>query len=88
VDRLAIYGLPFLGLLLLFSSWSVSALLLFITLLFFESLLPQFSLLHGVFGGRYLFLSTVLISSLISIWYWRTSLSVKRPSQKIHTGGE
>jgi hypothetical protein len=88
VDRLAIYGLPFLAVLLLSSSWSVNALLLFITLLFFESLLPQFSLLHGVFGGRYLFLSTVLISSLISIWYWRTSLSVERSNQKILSGGE
>jgi hypothetical protein len=76
VDRLAIYGLPFLGILLLNSSWRIYSLFLFVTLLFLESLLPQFSILRGIPGGSYLYLSVVLAVSMLTIWL---ALSSKNP---------
>ena len=70
IDRLSIYGLPFLGVLLLSNHYANTQFRLFLGLLFCESLLPQFSILHGVPNGRYLFLALVLSSSVISIWQW------------------
>jgi len=72
IDRLAIYGLPFLGLLILseenlFQFWRW---ILFISLLFVESLLPNFSILNSMPYGRYFFLLTVLISTMISIYIY------------------
>ena len=67
VDRLAIYGLPFLGLLLVQGSNQGKLVGLFIALVFLESLLPNFSILHDVSYPRYVFVFIVLCSSLISI---------------------
>jgi len=67
VDRLAIYGLPFLGLLLIDGSNQVKWVGLFIALIFLESLLPNFSILHDISHPRYVFVFMVLCSSLISI---------------------
>lgn len=67
VDRLAIYGLPFLGLLLINGSNQVRWVGLFIALIFLESLLPNFSILHDISHPRYVFVFIVLCSSLISI---------------------
>jgi hypothetical protein len=67
VDRLAIYGLPFLGLLLVQGSNQGKLVGLFIALVFLESLLPNFSILHDVSYPRYVFIFIVLCSSLISI---------------------
>lgn len=67
VDRLAIYGLPFLGLLLIDGSDQVKWVGLFIALIFLESLLPNFSILHHTSHPRYVFVLIVLCSALISI---------------------
>lgn len=67
VDRLAIYGLPFLGLLLINGSNQVRWVGSFIALIFLESLLPNFSILHDISHPRYVFVFIVLCSSLISI---------------------
>lgn len=72
VDRLAIYGLPFLAILLLNDDWEKNDLKIFMGLLFLESLLPQFSIFHGIPAGSYLFLAVVLVTSLISIKQWRS----------------
>ena len=72
VDRLAIYGLPFLAILLLNDDWEKHDLKIFMGLLFLESLLPQFSIFHGIPAGSYLFLAAVLVTSLISIKQWRS----------------
>lgn len=68
IDRLAIYGLPFLGLLLIDGSnqWRLAG--LFIALVFLESLLPNFSILYGVTQPRIFFVSIVLLATLISLW--------------------
>lgn len=68
VDRLAIYGLPFLALLLLEGSNQVKFVGIFIALVFFESLLPNFSILYGMAYPRIFFVSIVLLVSLISLW--------------------
>jgi hypothetical protein len=67
VDRLAIYGLPFLALLLISGSNQFKWVWLFIVLVFLESLLPNFSILHDISHPRYFFVFAVLCSSLISI---------------------
>jgi hypothetical protein len=67
VDRLAIYGLPFLALLLISGSNQFKWVGLFIFLVFLESLLPNFSILHDISHPRYFFVFLVLCSSLISI---------------------
>ena len=67
VDRLAIYGLPFLALLLIGGSNQFRFVGIFIVLVFLESLLPNFSVLHGMPYPRYFFVFVVLCSSLISI---------------------
>jgi hypothetical protein len=68
VDRLAIYGLPFLALLLIEGSNQAKFVGIFITLVFVESLLPNFSILHGIAYPRIFFVSVVLLASLISLW--------------------
>jgi hypothetical protein len=68
VDRLAIYGLPFLALLLIEGSSQAKLVGIFIVLVFVESLLPNFSILHGVAYPRIFFISVVLLVSLISLW--------------------
>lgn len=72
VDRLAIYGLPFLGLLILSEkgSFQFGPWILFIGLVFIESLLPNFSILNGMLNGRYFYLLTVLVSTMISIYIY------------------
>jgi len=68
VDRLAIYGLPFLGLLLVAGSNQRKFIGIFIALVFLESLLPNFSILYGVTQPRIFFVSIVLLATLISLW--------------------
>jgi len=68
VDRLAIYGLPFLALLLLGGSNQAKLVGLFIALIFVESLLPNFSILHGMAYPRIFFVSAVLLATVISLW--------------------
>jgi len=72
IDRLAIYGLPFLGLLILSKEnvFQPGPWILFIGLVFIESLLPNFSILNGMPDGRYFYLLTVLISAMISIYIY------------------
>lgn len=68
VDRLAIYGLPFLGLLLVEGSNQRKLVGIFVALVFLESLLPNFSILYGVIQPRIFFVSIVLLVTLISLW--------------------
>ena len=68
VDRLAIYGLPFLALLLIEGSNQAKLVCIFIALVFVESLLPNFSILHEMAYPRIFFVSVVLLASLISLW--------------------
>ena len=74
VDRLAIYGLPFLALLLLDGSNQVKLVGVFIGLIFLESLLPNFSILYGMAYPRIFFVSLVLLVSLISLWIRKNRL--------------
>ena len=67
VDRLAIYGLPFLSLLLIDGSNQVKWVGLFICLIFLESLLPNFSILYGIAQPRTFFVITILIATLITL---------------------
>jgi hypothetical protein len=80
VDRLAIYGLPFLGLLILSEEnvFQLGRWILFISLLFIESLLPNFSILNGMQDGRYFYLWTVLISAMISIYIYLNRNDLER----------
>lgn len=76
VDRLAIYGLPFLGLLLVDGSNQRAWVGLFICLVFLESLLPNFSILHAISHPRYVFVSSVVMiffASIITKKYKRSS---------------
>lgn len=76
VDRLAIYGLPFLGLLLVDGSNQRALVGLFICLVFLESLLPNFSILHAISHPRYVFVSSVVMiffASIITKKYKRSS---------------
>jgi len=70
IDRLAIYGLPFLCLIFLNGHFNCRHLILFAALLFATSLQPQFTFLYFVMGGRYIFVSAVLISAFISLRYF------------------
>ena len=74
VDRLAIYGLPFLALLLLEGSSQARLVVIFIALVFLESLLPNFSILHGMEQPRIFFVSIVLLVTLISLWIRKNHL--------------
>jgi hypothetical protein len=78
VDRLAIYGLPFLGLLLIDGSNQVKWVGLFICLVFLESLLPNFSILHDITHPRYFFVSTVVIIFFVSVMIskWKRAASI------------
>lgn len=67
IDRLSIYGLPFLGLLLADGVENSNLSLIFIFLLFIESLLPNFSILYGIPYGSYLYLTVVIAVSIVSI---------------------
>ena len=67
IDRLSIYGLPFLGLLLADGVEDSNLSLIFILLLFIESLLPNFSILYGIPYGRYLYLISVIVIFIVSI---------------------
>lgn len=67
VDRLAIYGLPFLSMILIDKKNKNQWIYLFITLIFLESLLPNFSILRGISYPRYFFVSIVICSCLISL---------------------
>lgn len=73
IDRLAIYGLPFLCLIFLNGKFNSRHLMLFTILLFVTSLQPQFTFLHFVVGGRYIFVCLVFISAYVSLRYfsWR-----------------
>lgn len=72
VDRLAIYGLPFLALLLIEGSQQMRLVCLFVVLMFIESLLPNFSILRGIINPRIYFVSAVLLVASISLWsQWR-----------------
>jgi hypothetical protein len=75
VDRLAIYGLPFLALLLITGSNQFKWVGLFIALVFLESLLPNFSILHGIAQPRIFFVSIVVLVTLISLWIRKDRLS-------------
>ena len=75
VDRLAIYGLPFLALLLITGNNQFKWVGLFIALVFLESLLPNFSILYGVIQPRIFFVSIVLLVTLISLWIRKDRLS-------------
>jgi len=68
IDRLAIYGLPFLALLLIEGSNQWRLVGIFIALVFLESLLPNFSILYGVIQPRIFFVSIVLLATFISLW--------------------
>ena len=68
VDRLAIYGLPFLSLLIIEGSNQVKLVGVFIGLVFLESLLPNFSILNAIAQPRIFFVSIVLLATLISLW--------------------
>lgn len=72
IDRLAIYGLPFLGLLILSKEnvFQPGPWIIFMGLVFIESLLPNFSILNGMPDGRYFYLLTVLVSTMISIYIY------------------
>lgn len=80
VDRLSIYGLPFLGLLILSEEnfFQPGRWILFISLLFAESLLPNFSILNGIPDGRYFYLLTVLVSTVISIYIYLNRNDLER----------
>jgi hypothetical protein len=68
VDRLAIYSLPFLAILLVEGSNQAKLVSIFIALVFVESLLPNFSFLHGMAHPHIFFVGVVLLVSLISLW--------------------
>jgi len=68
IDRLAIYGLPFLALLLIEGSNQWRLVGVFIVLIFLESLQPNFSILYGAVPPRIFFVSVVLFAILISLW--------------------
>jgi hypothetical protein len=68
IDRLTIYGLPFLALLLLFGSHELKLVGLFIALIFAESLLPNFSILRGMPYPRAFFVTLVVITAIISFY--------------------
>ena len=68
IDRLTIYGLPFLALLLLFGSYELKLVGLFIALIFAESLLPNFSILRGIPYPRAFFVTLVVITATISFY--------------------
>ena len=90
VDRLAIYGLPFLGLLLIEGSNQRAWVGLFICLVFLESLLPNFSILHAIGYPRYFFVSTVVMiffASIIINKYKRSSSNLM-PESKINQAGD
>jgi hypothetical protein len=70
IDRLAIYGLPFLCLIFLNGQFNPKYLFIFAVLLFATSLQPQFTFLHYIAEGRYIFVSTILLSAFISIRYF------------------
>lgn len=80
IDRLAIYGLPFLGLLILSeeNSFQPGPWILFIGLVFIESLLPNFSILNGMPDGRYFYLLTVLVSTMISTYIYLNRNDLER----------
>ena len=71
IDRLAIYGLPFLGLLFLEEAITAKQLVVFTILTVLVSFQPQFSLLHFVAGGRYYFVALAVFVGLISLLLWR-----------------
>jgi hypothetical protein len=79
VDRLAIYGLPFLALLLIDGSNQAKLVGIFIALVFVESLLPNFSILHGMAHPHIYFISVVLLASLISLWIRKDRLEKLAP---------
>lgn len=68
IDRLAIYGLPFLAMILLDGSNQVRLVGLFVTLIFIESLLPNFSIFYSINHPRLFFIGVVVISAVISLW--------------------
>jgi hypothetical protein len=70
IDRLAIYGLPFLCLLFLEKSISIKEVMAFTILIILNSFQPQFSLLNFFTSGRYYFLTLVLTVSFISVYIW------------------
>ena len=72
VDRLAIYGLPFLALLLIEGSQQMRLVCLFVAMMFIESLLPNFSILRGVINPRIYFVCVVLLVVCISVWFRRS----------------
>jgi len=80
IDRLAIYGLPFLGLLILSKEnvFQPGPWILFIGLVFIESLLPNFSILNGMPDGRYFYLLTVLVSTMISTYIYLNRNDLER----------
>lgn len=73
IDRLAIYGLPFLALILINDSQQDKFIgLIFIVLMFLESLLPNFSFLNGEINPRVYFVSVVLMANGITLWVRRS----------------
>lgn len=71
VDRLAIYGLPFLAMLLCYGSNQKRLIILFSSLIFLSSLLPNFSVLHGIPYGRLFFVTLIVGISIFSVWIHR-----------------
>ncbi len=70
VDRLAIYGLPFLAMLLGHGIAQKRWVLIFVILVFIESLLPNFSVLNTLPYPRALFVLMVLSVCLASLGIW------------------
>jgi hypothetical protein len=71
VDRLAIYGLPFLAMLLCYGSNQKRLIILFSSLIFLSSLLPNYSVLHGIPYGRLFFVTLIVGISIFSVWIHR-----------------
>ncbi|CAN1499945.1 hypothetical protein MCEZE4_00467 [Burkholderiaceae bacterium] len=70
VDRLAIYGLPILGLILLTSPISTFQLIFFIALVFICSFHPHLTILRDFNLNRYIFVALVIMVTCISTLIW------------------
>ena len=71
IDRLAILGLPFLGMIILRVEINIKSLLIFTSLLAFTSLNPYFSVLYETSPyNRYLFVTIIVTVFCVSIYSW------------------
>jgi hypothetical protein len=81
IDRLAIYGLPFLSLVVLEQPFSGKRAIACTFLIMLNSFQPQFSILHMFTSGRYFFLALVLIVFFISIFIFLKDIELKTEVQ-------